>query len=89
MKKFIYNVAHEAGQFLMRNIDTDYQISIKGGVAEQDLVTEIDKQCEDLIVKSLIKEFPEHGIIAEENTKLNTHAPYQWIIDPLDGRVFP
>ena len=85
MEKFIKKVAHDAGAFLMKNIDSDYHVAIKGGLAQHDLVTDIDKKCEDLIVKSIAKEFPEHGIIAEENTRVNPHAHYTWVIDPLDG----
>jgi len=85
MEKFIKHVAFDAGKILMQHIDEPYHITIKPGLRQHDLVTDIDNRCEDFIVECLMKEFPEHGILAEEHTKHNLDADYQWILDPLDG----
>jgi len=50
-----------------------------------DLVTETDRQSENIIINEIRKAFPTHGIIAEESERINTDSEYQWIIDPLDG----
>ncbi len=50
-----------------------------------DYVTEIDRQCEALIIKSIKKYFPDHEILAEESGKSKQKNGYRWIIDPLDG----
>ena len=52
---------------------------------EKDLVTEVDKQSERLIVEHLLSRFPDHDIIAEEGDYLQAGSPYRWIIDPVDG----
>lgn len=50
-----------------------------------DLVTKTDRQSEDIIIKKIHNIFPNHGIIAEESSRINSESEYQWIIDPLDG----
>ncbi|THT97833.1 inositol monophosphatase [Lampropedia puyangensis] len=52
-----------------------------------DFVTEIDTAAEDIIVRTLLDAYPQHGILAEESgTKHgNSKADHVWIIDPLDG----
>jgi myo-inositol-1(or 4)-monophosphatase len=50
-----------------------------------DLVTQTDRQSEEIIINEIQKAFPKHGIIAEESGNINKDSEYQWIIDPLDG----
>ncbi len=50
-----------------------------------DLVTQTDRQSEEIIISEIQKAFPKHGIIAEESGSSNIDSDYQWIIDPLDG----
>uniref|UniRef100_A0A914DBP2 Inositol-1-monophosphatase n=1 Tax=Acrobeloides nanus TaxID=290746 RepID=A0A914DBP2_9BILA len=54
-----------------------------------DLVTETDKAVEELLIRGLSKEFPDHKFIGEESVSGGqkvelTDAP-TWIIDPIDG----
>ena len=50
-----------------------------------DLVTQTDRQSEEIIISTIKNVFPEHRIIAEESGSTNNESEYQWIIDPLDG----
>ena len=50
-----------------------------------DLVSYVDKQSEQMLVKRLNEIFPEAGFITEENTSVEKGEIYNWIIDPLDG----
>jgi len=54
-----------------------------GGV--NDVVTIADVKTQTLIVNAIRKRFPKHGIIGEEDAKINTDAEYIWYIDPIDG----
>jgi len=74
--------AKSAGALQKKRLWSDVSISYKG---EVDLVTEVDRSCEELIVTRLQQAFPEHGFLAEENFYENSDLPYKWIIDPLDG----
>ena len=50
-----------------------------------DLVTEVDRASERIIHRAVAAAFPDHGFRGEERTRTNPEAPYQWIVDPLDG----
>jgi len=74
--------ARSAGAVQKESLWSEHSITFKG---EIDLVTEVDRRCEELIVTSLKEAFPEHSFLAEESAYEVGSAPYKWIIDPLDG----
>ena len=51
----------------------------------QDLVSEADRACEDLIVAGLARLFPNDGFLGEERGAHNPDAAAVWVIDPIDG----
>jgi len=82
LKDFAISLARDAGNILREKFDSQHVIHYKG---EINLVTEADKMSEDLIIASINKNFPEHGILSEESPAQNSQAKQRWIIDPLDG----
>ncbi len=80
--KVAAEIALQAGEMLRgyfaRGVTTEY----KGDV---DIVTEADRASERLIVAQLGARFPDHGIFAEEGTRLALDCEYRWYVDPLDG----
>ena len=48
-------------------------------------VTIADKQIESLLRERIRSEFPDHGIIGEEEADENLISKYRWVIDPIDG----
>ena len=77
--------AKEAGKFLKQNLGKVRDIQTKSG-QEKNLVTEIDKRSEEIIIEIIKKHFPNHEILAEESGRERAEAsPYRWIVDPLDG----
>lgn len=85
MKDFL-SVAREAalrgGALLRENIGRTREISYKG---EINLVTEMDRRSERAVVEVLRAAFPDHGVLAEEETSIEGKTSYRWVIDPLDG----
>jgi myo-inositol-1(or 4)-monophosphatase len=75
-------IARKAGQYQRSMIWKPFTIEHKG---EIDLVTEVDKKSEELIVGGLATVFPDHDFLAEENLYSDRSASHKWIIDPLDG----
>jgi len=75
--------ARAAGNIIIRQIEhvQDLPVNAKG---RNDFVTEVDKQAEAVIIKTLLKSFPDHAILAEESGAQG-NSDYMWIIDPLDG----
>ena len=75
-------LAREAGEYQRSMLWRPLEIEHKG---EIDLVTEVDKKCEELLVGGLQRAFPGHDFLAEENLYPDRAASHKWIIDPLDG----
>lgn len=87
LKRFLTaarTLALKAGGIQKRACGKKFKIDFKAG-RSNDLVTEIDKKCETMIVKELSKMFPDHGILGEEGSQRNAGQGFQWIIDPIDG----
>lgn len=77
----------EAGQVIKEAWDKPRSIEHKGAI---DLVTETDKECENLIRGILCGEFPDHAMIGEEETAALGTVPEltdepTWLVDPVDG----
>lgn len=77
-------VVREAGRVAADHFARRELLSIQHKGA-QDLVSEADRACEDLIVSGLSKLFPEDGFLGEERGAHNLDARALWIIDPIDG----
>lgn len=84
MIQIAIEAALEAGKFLKYNVGKVKNIERKRG-EETNLVTEIDKQSEALIISKIRKHFPSHDILGEESGSHSSNSEYKWIIDPLDG----
>ena len=52
--------------------------------AANDFVSEVDREAEDAIIRTLRDAYPDHAILAEESGE-SGKSDHQWIIDPLDG----
>jgi len=76
------SAARIAGQYQTSRFASTLDIEMKG---DKNLVTEVDKESERLIVAHLLSRFPGHDIVAEEGDYLQTGSPCRWIIDPVDG----
>jgi 3'(2'), 5'-bisphosphate nucleotidase len=77
-------LAVAAGAILMEYFEKSVSVDWK---APGDPVTAADREANKLIVTHLQREFPEHGVLSEEEeddlNRLNrTHV---WMIDPMDG----
>ncbi len=79
----IIKIAKEAGVIIKEGFGTNFNIEYKTN--ESNLVTEIDKASEKLITEFIKKNYPSHGILAEEGGELKNTSEYVWVVDPLDG----
>jgi myo-inositol-1(or 4)-monophosphatase len=85
MLQVAIEAATNAGKFLKQNIGKFKSIQQKDG-QDRNLVTEIDKKSEELIIKIISSHYPSHDILAEESgNDKGKPSEYRWIIDPLDG----
>jgi myo-inositol-1(or 4)-monophosphatase len=78
-----WQAAHAAGEIVRDNWQRPKVIDYKGSV---DLVTSVDRDSERCIVEQLQRNFPDHSILAEEETHFaGADDGHRWLIDPLDG----
>ncbi|KAL3182849.1 hypothetical protein MRX96_034486 [Rhipicephalus microplus] len=79
----------ESGVVVQRAIGEGKQIEMKSEFT--DLVTQYDRQVEQLLIGKLREEYPNHKFIGEESVAAGikselTNDP-TWIIDPIDGTM--
>jgi myo-inositol-1(or 4)-monophosphatase len=74
--------ARKAGGIQIEAIDEVHKIDFKG---ETNLVTEVDRACEEAIFGLLSTAYPSHDFLLEESVTSRTGSPHLWVIDPLDG----
>lgn len=77
-------ITREAGQVAARYYARRDALTIDRKGA-QDLVSEADRACEDLIVAGLSGAFPDDGLLGEERGLRKAGEGPVWIIDPIDG----
>ena len=84
-KNFCISVAEEAGKFVMNYFDKDFEVFSKD--TKNNLVTEVDKGCQELVKNKISNRFPDHSIIGEEDgsSSLRNSSEFTWVIDPIDG----
>jgi len=67
-----------------RFADRDWSIDIKD---DRTIVTEADRQAEQMIRNAISDTYPRHGIIAEEFGSEQDRAEWVWVVDPIDGTI--
>jgi myo-inositol-1(or 4)-monophosphatase len=77
------DAATRAGALLRAHLGGTREVSYKGSPIN--LVTEMDRRSEALIVEAIQRHFPDHGILAEECGAIGGAGSHRWIVDPLDG----
>ena len=82
-RRVAVDAARAAGQLLTRELDGVRRIAYKG--SPTNLVTEMDAQCEALIVERLRSTFAGDAILSEEAGGMAGRSGRRWIVDPLDG----
>ena len=84
MLNIAVRAARAAGNVLARNLGQDnFTVEEK---RKDDLVTDIDRECERTVVATLLKAYPDHAVLGEEGgLQGNKDSKNVWIIDPIDG----
>jgi myo-inositol-1(or 4)-monophosphatase len=77
--------ARQAGALLVASVGKPKFVRTKRSAV--DLVTEVDRAAERLIHRILHRAYPAFGFFGEEHGRRRRHAPYRWIVDPIDGTM--
>ncbi|HLP47480.1 MAG TPA: inositol monophosphatase family protein [Candidatus Kapabacteria bacterium] len=71
-----------AGNYLKENFDRKPAIEYKSAI---ELVTERDRESQQIIYQIIKKHFPNHSILGEEDLDEVEEKDLLWMIDPIDG----
>ena len=85
LKQTLIEATLAGAKILQKYFNGQFSISSKTGV--NDLVTQADKEAEEVIIQTIRQRFPEHYILSEEAGALESSSNTKWIIDPIDGTV--
>jgi len=77
-------IADDVGQEVVRHRARGMGVVSTKSTAT-DMVTEVDRAAEVLIVTALRSARPEDGIVGEEGADLAGTSSIRWLIDPIDG----
>ncbi|SCL60058.1 myo-inositol-1(or 4)-monophosphatase [Micromonospora eburnea] len=77
--------ASEAGRTLAGGRAAPHSVDIKSSPG--DVVSELDRASERLIVETLLAARPDDGILGEEGGERAGSSGIRWVIDPLDGTL--
>ncbi|OGU58204.1 MAG: histidinol-phosphatase [Ignavibacteria bacterium RBG_13_36_8] len=81
-KNFCRLLARKSGEIIRQYFRSELKVEIK---KDESPVTMADRKAEEVMRESIIKEFPDHGILGEEFGDHNKNAEFKWVLDPIDG----
>jgi len=86
----IKNWLNQAANKILESLTTDLNVEIKTN--RTDLVTDMDRQIEQDLIKQIKKHFPNDKIISEEGfgdaiETINMEEDTVWFLDPIDGTL--
>jgi len=55
--------------------------------SDTDVVTELDRRCEQLIRDRILSARPDDGFLGEEGAGATGSSGVEWVVDPIDGTV--
>lgn len=79
-----FRAAVLAGDHILKNLGKISKDDIDTKQAS-DFVTRVDRESEELILRTIKQKFPDHHFLAEESARDAGGKEYRWVIDPLDG----
>lgn len=80
---FSIKLLKRVGYFLMQHWGKVNQVDLKTNF--KDIVTDVDKRAQDMIVEEIRKHFPGEKILSEEG--ITEDGDKLWVIDPIDGTI--
>ena len=83
-QQFAERLADAAAVAIKPYFRSQLQVDDKGGRLF-DPVTLADKAAERAMRELILSEFPEHGILGEEEDAVTGSSSLTWVLDPIDG----
>lgn len=83
-KNFAIQIAREAGALVLNNQGRGHEFE---WTTLTNFRTRIDKDSDALIRQAIIRNFPQHNIISEEDAPRDVGSTFTWVADSLDGTL--
>jgi len=80
------SAARQAGELLLSGLRTGPAV-VESKTTRTDLVSDLDRASEKLILQVLSADRPDDSVLAEEGSDRTGPSRVRWVIDPLDGTV--
>lgn len=81
---FARNLVYKAGSYILNHMGEDLEVEEK--TSSTDLVTQLDKNVQQLLITEILKHYPNDAIFAEEgHHTCDIQKGAVWVIDPIDG----
>jgi len=80
--EFARGLAARAAALVAESFLGTFQVDYKGIT---NLVTDVDRRSEELIVGALTRAYPDHAVVAEEGSGREGASAFRWYVDPIDG----
>ncbi len=82
LASFCQELTRASGAIIRRYYRTGYTVDAKSDASP---VTIADREAERELRRLIQQRFPDHGILGEEFGAHQPDAPWQWVLDPIDG----
>ena len=80
------SAARAAGELLLKRFEGP-AAGVGSKTTPTDLVSDADRESEELLVDLISSTRPDDGILSEEGSREGSASGLTWVIDPLDGTV--
>jgi histidinol-phosphatase len=82
---FAHTLADASGEAIRPHFRRTIAVTNKAATGAFDPVTAADRAAERAIARAITRQYPEHGIIGEEDGAVRADAQLRWVVDPIDG----
>ncbi|MFA6422341.1 MAG: inositol monophosphatase [Candidatus Buchananbacteria bacterium] len=82
--KFAKNLASEAEEIALRYFGFEVENTWKD---DHTPLTQADTEINDLVIKRINENYPEHSIYGEEKSDRKSDSKLVWVCDPIDGTM--
>lgn len=76
--------AARAGALVLDRFRSALKVEYKGR-GHSDPVTDADRMSERFVHEEIRRHFPDHGVLGEEGSELQSKDAFLWVVDPIDG----
>ncbi len=87
IERAVIRAAREAGALVSRRFGGNLEVTNKGDKPGKDLVTDVDRESQQLIADIMAETCPDHMLLGEEDPPVQepAAADWLWVVDPIDG----